>query len=156
MKSLMNNQKGFGLLEVLIGFGILSIGAFIILQGLDFIDDKQNVVNQGAAQESMVSGIVESVRANISMEKIDFEPQDFLGNTTYDSVHSSLKLCWIKDGIIPLETYPECPGRMGYVVTPLKIGSLELRGLHKVTLRITHKELFPNQFKQYEFIVKDP
>lgn len=156
MKKFFITQKGFGLVEVMIGFAILGVGTFIALQGIDFIDKKKVLIDREATQEGLLTGLIESIRINIAMEKIDFNAENFLQNTTYDAVHSSLQLCWVHDGIIPLETFPQCPGRIGYVVTPLKMGPLELRGLYKVTVRMTHAELYPNTFKQYEFIVKDP
>jgi hypothetical protein len=156
MKTFMQNQKGFGLLETMVGFALLGAGAYIVLEGIDFIGDKKDVIDRSASQEAVVSGLVESIRANIHMEKVDFSADEFIGNTTYEKVHESLNLCWVNDGIVPAEVYPKCPGRIGYVVTPLKMGGLELRGLYKITLRMTHQELFPGTFKQYEFIVKDP
>lgn len=156
MKKFFVTQKGFGLVEVMIGFAILGVGTFIALQGIDFIDKKKVLIDREATQEGLLTGLIESIRINIAMEKIDFNAENFLQNTTYDAVHRSLQLCWVHDGIIPLETFPKCPGRIGYVVTPLKMGPLELRGLYKVTVRMTHAELYPNSFKQYEFIVKDP
>ena len=156
MKKFFVTQKGFGLVEVMIGFAILGVGTFIALQGIDFIDKKKVLIDREATQEGLLTGLIESIRINIAMEKIDFNAENFLQNTTYDAVHRSLQLCWVHDGIIPLETFPKCPGRIGYVVSPLKMGPLELRGLYKVTVRMTHAELYPNTFKQYEFIVKDP
>ncbi len=150
------NQRGIGMLEVLIGFGLLGVGSVIILNGVDFIGEKKEVIDKAAIQESLITSLLESIRANVAREKIDFAPNDFLNRNTYASVQESLRLCWVNDGFVPLEAFPECPGRVGYIVTPLRIGSMEYRGLHKVTLRITHKELFPKTYQQYEFIVKDP
>lgn len=156
MKKLFNNQKGMGLLEVLVGISIASVGGFIILNGIDYLGNKKAVVDKNANLENMISGIIGSIRSNIMMEKIDFEPEEFLQHTTYDAVEKSLNLCWVNDGMLPLENYPTCPGKIGYVVTPFKVGTMEFRGLYKVTLRMTHRELLPNQFREYVFIVKDP
>lgn len=156
MKKQVFNSRGFGLIEVMIGFAILATGALIILNGIDFLNEKKTVADKSTAIENMVTGLVESIRSNIAMEKIDFNSADFLDNTSYETIKKSLKLCWVNDGILPLDVYPNCPGRIGYVITTLKTGPLELRGLYKVTIRLTHSELYPNSFKQYEFIVKDP
>lgn len=155
MKKLLN-QAGMGLLEILVGISIASVGSFILLNGIDFLTEKKAVVDKNANLENMISGLIGSIRSNIVMEKIDFESENFLRNTTYESVEKSLKLCWVNDGIIPLESYPKCPGKLGYVVAPFKVGTMEYRGLYKVTLRMTHSDLFPNQFREYVFIVKDP
>jgi hypothetical protein len=156
MRTLLQNRKGFGLIEAIVGFALIGIGTFVVLNAVGFLGDRKTVADKSAALESMVTGLVEAIRSNIAMEKVDFKAEDFLSNTNFEAVRESLKLCWVNDGIIPLSEYPGCPGRMGYVITTLKTGPLELRGLYKVTIRVTHEELFPNQFKQYEFIVKDP
>lgn len=151
------NQKGFGLLETMIGFAIMGVGTFLILQGLDMFDDSKVRADKSINLENTLSNVLESVKANIILEKIDFQAEEaFFVHTTYQAVKDNLKLCWVKDGVIPLENYPTCPGRIGYVVTPLKVGTLSLRGLYKVVIRLTHDELYPGSFKQYEFIVKGP
>lgn len=156
MKTLFKNQHGVGMVEVLMGFALAGVGAFIILNAVDYLSEKKAVVDKNATMENIITGLMESIRSNIIMEKIDFQPEGFLDHTTFEAVHENLQLCWVNDGIIPVKEYPGCPGRVGYVVTPMTAGSMEFRGLFKVTVRITHTELFPGQFKQYEFIVKDP
>ncbi len=150
-------QKGFGLLETMIGFAIMGVGTFLILRGLDMFDDSKVRTDKSINLENTLSNILESVKANIILEKVDFQAEEaFFIHTTYQDVKNNLKLCWVKDGVITLEDYPNCPGRIGYVVTPLKVGTLSLRGLYKVVIRLTHDELYPGSFKQYEFIVKGP
>lgn len=156
MKKITLNQTGFSMVEVLVAIAILGMGITIALNGINFIGDKKDSIDRGATQEGLLTGLIESIRLNIAMEKVDFDAEAFLQNTTYKDVHNSLRLCWVHDGIIPVETFPECPGRIGYVVTPLKVGPLEMRGLYKITVRMTHAELFPDVYRQYEFIVKDP
>ena len=156
MKKFLHSEKGFGILEVIIGLALLGTGAYLVLTGLDFIGEKKNVADKNASVENMLAGLIESVRSNISMEKVDFNATEWLALSTPEGVKNSLKMCWVKDGLLPIDIYPDCPGRLGYVVTPMKTGSLELRGLYKVTIRLTHDELFPREFKQYDFIVKDP
>ncbi len=151
------SQKGIGLLETIIAFAIIGIGTFLILQGLDQFDSSKSRVNKSINLESTLSSIVESVKANIVLEKVDFQADTtFLHHSSYNDVKNSLKLCWLNEGLIPNDGSSQCTGRLGYVVTPLKVGNLTLRGLYKVTVRLTHDELFPGSFKQYEFIVKGP
>lgn len=156
MKTLFKSEKGVGMVEVLMGFALAGVGAFIILNAVDYLGEKKSIVDKNASMENLLTGLMESIRSNIVMEKVDFEADEFLNHTTYEAVEESLKLCWVNDGLLPKEEYPDCPGKIGYVVTPMKAGNMEFRGLFKVTIRLTHKELFPGQFKQYEFIVKDP
>lgn len=155
MKETWDTQRGIGIIEIMLGISIAGVGLLIVMNGIDFLSSKKKVVDKNATLEFMISGIVEAIRSNISMEKLDFKAEEFLEKTTFKEVESTLNLCWVKDGLIPRDAYPNCPGKFGYVITSFKIGSLEFRGLYKVTLRLTHEELFPGEYRQYEFIVKD-
>ncbi|MFP5386257.1 MAG: hypothetical protein ACLGHN_09285 [Bacteriovoracia bacterium] len=156
MRKLLN-QKGVSLIEAVVGFAILGIGTFLVLQGLDFLGSHKSKTDDQVSFENTLVGVLETIKSNITFEKVDFSAeQSFLSYSTYEEVKPSLKLCWIKDGIIPLEQLPNCPGRLGYVVTPLKVGGMTFRGLYKVTLRVTHDQLMAGSFRQYEFIVKGP
>lgn len=157
MKKILRNALGVGMIEIFIGFALIGTASYLVLNGMDFLNNKKSEADKTASIEYMISGLVESIRANINMEKIDFQAEEkFLNKYNLDEVKASLKMCWVNDGILPGESYPDCPGKIGYVITPLKTGPLELRGLYKVTVRLTHDQLYPGRFKQYEFIVKDP
>ena len=156
MKNLIKPAKGFGLIEILMAVSLLGVGAYITLNAVDFINNRRTKVDKSTAMISMISSMLESIRSNITMEKIDFNADEFLALSTPEGVKESLRMCWVKDGIIPLEVYPTCPGRIGYVVSPMKTGPMEIRGLYKVTIRLTHDKMFPDTFKQYEFIVRSP
>lgn len=150
-------EKGFGMVEVLMSFAILGAGIYTIMAGLDFLESKKDTTDKNVSMELMISSVVESVRSNIIMEKVDFNATaSWLANTTYNDVTDSLKMCWNERGIFPVTSVPDCPGRIGYVVTPFKTGNLEIRGLYLVTIRLVNTKLFPNEFKQYEFIVRGP
>jgi hypothetical protein len=158
----LKKQAGFSIVEVLVAFALLGAAIFTIMEGLDYIERKKTITDKNVSMENMLSSIVDSARSNIIMEKIDFQAgdsnytQNWLNNSTFQSVKDSLKMCWVKDGLIPLADYPNCPGRFGYAVSPLKIDTLVLRGLYYITVRMTHDELFPNSFRQYQFIVRGP
>lgn len=153
----LTSQKGFGIIEALVGFAILGAATYAIMNGLDYLEKTKTKTDKSVGLENMLSSAVESARSNITMEKVDFQAQTaFLANTSYQAVKDSLKMCWVKDGLIPVENYPNCPGKFGYVVTPFKVGNLEYRGIYQVTIRVTHDELFPNRFKEYFFIVRGP
>jgi hypothetical protein len=162
MKKMMNNNRGFGLMEIMVSAGLVGVGLYVVMSGVDFLSDNKTAVDKNIEMEQMISGIVENVRSNIVMEKVDFavdpttKENVFLLNSTPQAVRDSLKLRWTKEGITSAENCQDCPGRIGYVVTPYKSGSLTLRGLYKVTVRMTHDKMFPNEFKQFEFIVKGP
>lgn len=156
MKSLFS-QRGFGLLEVLVATALLGGGIYTIMAGLDYIEKNKTVTEKNVTLENTISSIVESVRANIVMEKIDFQASTtWLNNTTFEDIKNSLKICWDRNGMTPLEPGGDCPGRIGYVVTPMKTGNLEIRGLYHVTVRVVHSELFPGRSREYQFIVRGP
>lgn len=157
IQKFLKNQLGFGFVEILVSFGLLGVATFAVINGIDYITSSKGAVDKSVSLGNMIMGIVESVRSNIIFEKIDFQgEQKFLNNTTFQAVKDSLKMRWTRDGIIPESACPNCVGRIGYVVIPYKVGNLELRGLYKVTIRLTHDELFPNTFQNYEFIVRGP
>lgn len=157
IKKILKNYSGFGLVELMISVGLIGVASYTILTGIDSISTSKEAVDKSVSMGNMITGILESVRSNIALEKIDFQAQqNFIDNTTYQAVKDSLKMRWVKDGIVPESACPNCQGRVGYVVTPYKVGNLELRGLYKVTIRLTHDELFPNTFQNYEFIVRGP
>jgi hypothetical protein len=162
MKKLLTNNFGLGVLEVVLSAGLVGVGLYVVMSGVDFLTDNKTVVDKNIEMEQMISGIVENVRSNINMEKVDFavDPSTkenlFLMNSTYQAVKDSLKLRWTRDGIIPADLCQDCAGRIGYVVTPYRSGSITFRGLYKVTIRMTHDQMFPNEFKQFDFIVKGP
>lgn len=162
MKQLLKNNFGFGILEIMVSAGLVGVGLYVVMSGVDFLSDNKTAVDKNIEMEQMISGIVENVRSNIIMEKVDFavDPTTkenlFLLNSTPQAVKDSLKLRWTKEGIIPADQCPDCPGRIGYVVLPYKSGSITMRGIYKVTIRMTHDQMFPNQFKQFDFIVKGP
>jgi prepilin-type N-terminal cleavage/methylation domain-containing protein len=149
------SQKGYSLIEIMAGLALVGTGAFIIMNGLDYLDSRKSVINKSASQEAIISGLMESVRTNIAMEKIDYQPEVFLNASEIEEVKKNLNLCWFGNGVIPLEEFPTCEGRLGYIVYPLKIGNLEYRGMYKVTIRVMHEKLMPGSYKQYDFIVKD-
>lgn len=155
LRDLICSSKGLSLIEVITGFALAGSGAFLILNGVDYLDRQKSSMDKSASQEAIISGLVESIRANISMEKIDFVPKDFLNAQEVADLEPYLKLCWLNDGVVPIEEFPTCQGKLGYVVYPLKIGNLEYRGMYKVTIKLTHQTHFPGSFKQYDFIVKD-
>lgn len=155
-------QAGFGMIEVLVSFAILGAGIFTIMEGLDYLEKKKTLTDKNVTLENMLGSIVDSVRANIVMEKVDFQAgdpafaQNWLSHSTHQAIKDSLTMCWVNDGLISITNYPNCPGRLGYVVSPMRIDNLQLRGLYYVTVRMTHDVLFPNTFRQYQFIVRGP
>lgn len=155
LKNLICSEKGLSLVEVITGFALAGAGAFLILNGLDFLERRKSTIDSSANQEAIVSGLVESIRSNITMEKIDFNPKPFLNAKEVSALEPYLKLCWLSNDIIPIEVFPTCQGKAGYVVYPLQIGNLEYKGMYKVTIKLTHESLFPGIIKQYDFIVKD-
>lgn len=155
MKTFINN-RGMTLVETIVGFAILGAVFLVVVNGIDFIDNKKKEQTVSYSGEIIISSLVESIRSNIYREKIDPDPDSFLKLNSVNDVKQQLHLCWTKDGYYPRGNQ-DCPGRMGYSISTLGTGGGSIyRGLYKVTIRVTHDTLFPDRVKQYEFIVKDP
>jgi len=152
---IFNNSRGMTIVEIMVAFGILGVVFLVITSGVDFIDDKKKEQAMSYSGEIIISSLIESIRSNIYREKIDPTPEEFLDLKSVEEVKKQLHLCWTKDGYYQRGNQ-DCPGRMGYTISTLGTGAMTLRGLYKVTVRVSHDTLFPNRIKQYEFIVKDP
>lgn len=153
MIKLIKNNSGFSIMEAVVGLAIIGLGASGILTGLDSITTNKSKVNKSIGLEVILSGVVDEVRSNIMREKVDFRArEEFLNLTVLEDVKASLKLGWNQNGIDADCT--SCKGRIGYVVTPYKVGTLLYRGLYEVNIRVTHEEILPNRFNQYRFIVR--
>ena len=153
MIKLIKNNSGFSIMEAVVGLAIIGLGASGILTGLDSITTNKSKVNESIGLEVILSGVVDEVRSNIMREKVDFRArEEFLNLTVLEDVKASLKLGWNQNGVDADCT--SCKGRIGYVVTPYKVGTLLYRGLYEVNIRVTHEEILPNRFNQYRFIVR--
>lgn len=154
---LIKNSKGFSIIEAVVAMGILGVASYGVLEGLDQINSsKTKAVNQ-MNLEVTLSAIVDEVRSNIAREKIDFKAyENFINLSNYEEVRESLYMRWNKSGVMTQDACSSCKGRIGYVVTPYKVGSLTYKGLYEITIRVTHDELFQNRFKQFNFIVRGP
>ncbi|MFP5457248.1 MAG: hypothetical protein ACLGG7_00815 [Bacteriovoracia bacterium] len=157
MKTFLRNSLGFGLMESMLSIGLLGVGAYFMVNGYDLISGSKDSVDQSILEENTLANLTESIRVGITSEKIDFRAEEeFLSKTTVEGVRESLVSCWTRTGITSIKNIPSCPGRIGYVVTPLKTGNITLRGLFMITIRMTHDELFPGEFRQFQFIVRGP
>ncbi len=149
------NNKGITLVENIVAFAILGAVLLVVVNGISFIDNEKKVQAESYSGETIVLSLIESIRANIHLEKINPAPDPFINARTIRDLKNQLHLCWTRDGYFPRNNQ-DCPGRMGYSISTLTTGAAVYRGLYKVTLRVTHDTLFPNRFKNYEFIVRDP
>ena len=69
----LKKQAGFGMVEVMVSFALLGAGIFTIMEGLDYLERQKTVTDKNVSMENMLSSIVDSVRSNIIMEKVDFQ-----------------------------------------------------------------------------------
>ena len=153
----LSKQSGIGLVEILAAVAVLGAATYTIMYGFDSLEKNKNRIDESMNIEYLLSGIVESARSNITMEKIDFQGNEqFLSLSAIEEVKESLKMCWIRNGLTPILEGMNCKARVGYVITPYRLGTMEYRGLYQATVRITHEELFPATFKQYTFIIRGP
>lgn len=157
INKILKNQRGFSLIEAVVALGLFGAGIYGVFEGIDMIGSQKNKAYDKIDLEIILSSTLEEIRSNISLEKIDFQAKsEFLDLSTYSDVRDSLVMRWDKNGITTAAGCGGCKGRLGYVVTPYKVGDLSFNGLYFVNVRVTHDDLFPNQFRQYKFIVRGP
>lgn len=150
MKFIFNN-KGFSLVEIIVSLGVLGATVFLGTMALKNISVTEKEVRNDTTLDNTVHSLVGAIRSNILMQKVNFNAQTFLETTSVDKVKEILPLAWNHSIIVPKEECPDCPGRIGYVVTPPN--ETIYRGLYQVTIRVTHEQLFPGSYKTYTFLV---
>ncbi len=151
MKNL-KNITGFSLMEVIVTAGIISGLTYVTMSGMEFFKTSSKKIENTMHYELMVSSLLTAIRSNLSIQKIDFNPKDFLqkiASKKPEIAQEVLPLAW-KDGtFMPVEKCLGCPGRMGYVITP----STVMGGMFDVYVALTHSQIFPNDVKVYNFLV---
>ena len=142
----MRNEKGFSLIEVLVATAILSVLAVSMMSVLSLSASQQTGMVANVTEDKMVSDIVEQVTSNPDMYQKYFAPTS--ANLEDALAPEQLPLAWSKDFLGPATQCPACPGRVGYVFTPLQ----DLPGLYMVTIRYTNSSQFEG-VKDYKIVV---
>lgn len=156
----LKNNRGFTLIEALVGIGLLGIVMVVGTQGYEYVKRSQEKITTMNTTENRVSEIIQTVKANISQQIISFPAS--LATTTSTSLTDPEKVVadYIEDKLTSLpmawSTYtdsttaecPTCPGKYGYVITSVP----GYGGLYNVTIRFTHTD-WGTTPKTYSFVV---
>lgn len=162
---MFGNNKGFTIMEAIVGIGLLGIVMVTATQGYDYIKASQAKMVTMNTTENRVSEIIQTVKANISQQIISFpasvardgttagsssENGDTLVNSYIESVLSSnLPMAWSMNTDAKVSECSTCPGRYGYVITAIP----GYGGLYLVSIRFTHTEWGDNASKSFSFVV---
>lgn len=156
-----SNNKGFTIMEAIVGIGLLGIVMVTGTQGYDYIKSSQAKMTTMNTTENRVSEIIQTVKANISQQIISFpasvstsggsssESGDALVNSYIESVlGSNLPMAWSLTNDSKAADCTACPGRYGYVITAVP----GYGGLYLISIRFTHKD-WGDTPKNFSFVV---
>jgi hypothetical protein len=155
------NNKGFTIMEAIVGIGLLGIVMVTGTQGYDYIKQSQTKMVTMNTTENRVSEIIQTVKANISQQIISFpasassttgssaESGDTLVTNYIESVlGSNLPMAWSLNTDSTAAECASCPGRYGYVITAIP----GYGGLYLVSIRFTHTD-WGDTPKKFSFVV---
>ncbi|MBY0315245.1 MAG: prepilin-type N-terminal cleavage/methylation domain-containing protein [Bdellovibrionales bacterium] len=143
---LLSNNKGFTLVEVMVGAGLFMmvfLGVFIGSSQIAKLTSESATLN---TSDNMVDAIIENIRQSFSTQIITLSKERSVEGLLNDT--SKLPMAWSLDIDAPVEQCKECPGRYGYAIQSL--GSYA--GMYLVTVRFTHRD-WAGEARTYEFIV---
>lgn len=159
-------QKGFSMVQIMIGVGILGLSMYLYMGSTGHLNKYNKEVVTKLSVERQALNLFFNIKNNPGLYQTNYNAEEFFDITNKKALMEALPLAWNDKMFIDVEeckttdpTDEDCAGykgRMGYVLTPHP----ELRGLFKLTIRVTHADLFtddpdPNKpgFRDYTFIL---
>lgn len=150
--NLLKNQRGVTLLEIMFAMGILALGTYLTIEGVDQLSESTRSTKNISSTERQIAMIVDNIRTSLGQYQINYDPSSATKQEALEL--DSLPMEW--DPGVERLAIPECladkkkclGGRYGFVVQPLE----EPRGLYTVTLRMTHRD-WKEPFREYTFLV---
>ena len=143
------NQRGTTLLEILFALGILILGTYLVVEGVNQMEESSRESQLLSLTERQINVIVDNIRTSLGSYQITYDvaaANDLLAV-------EKLPMAWgpgvsiaVKD-CIASSSCP--PNRYGFVIVPV-MGSSS-RGLYKVILRMTNTE-WKEPFREYNFL----
>lgn len=140
-------NRGFTLIESLIGIGLLTILILMSITSIQQVKRLSQSVNTSESSDKQILQIIENVRSNMSSFKstYDYYSEDSANNLlTFDK----LAMAWDDKTNTTVALCPTCKGRYGYVLQPYE----QFRGLSILTLKISHQN-WGSESKTYKFLV---
>lgn len=140
------NNKGFGILETIIGVGIIVVFASIYSGGLiQFKKQAERAININVADKEVLA-VIENVRQDLGSQKLNF--MTGASGIAKELDPTKLPYAWSKFGVVKAADCTTCAGRYGYTIQPVTGFS----GLYIVTIRMTHSD-WP-AYKDFKFVIK--
>ena len=142
-KSFVFSNSGLSVLEVLIGGALIVFVGFGGLTAYNQLTKIEHGNSVSSTAEDRMSEIIENIRQQPTSQIIQYsdDPQSLLSP-------NNLRMAWSLQKEGPVESCDECPGRYGYVITPL---SKAMGDLYLVTVFFTYKDW--TEPRKYEFLV---
>jgi type II secretory pathway pseudopilin PulG len=147
----LHNQKGVTLLEVMFALGILIVGTYLTVKGVDSLQDATRATKNMSSTERQISMIVDNIRTSLGMYQINYS---YAASAKEDALAiAKLPMEWDPGVERPLtddcKNHQKClGGRYGFVIQPVE----QARGLYTITLRMTHRD-WKEPFREYQFLV---
>lgn len=131
---LLSSQRGFTIVEALIGFVILGTACFSFILGVVSLRDVVKKTNVTSTYDKQINEICSNIKAGVENYQIDFNFDNSNGDDPLPV--ESLPMAWDMDVVSTKEKCPWCQGSFGYSIRPLET----MRGLYSVNVRFTHKK----------------
>jgi type II secretory pathway pseudopilin PulG len=144
---LLRGEGGVTLLEIMFALGILMVGTYVVVEGVNQLDESSRQTRNMSTTERQINAIVDNIRTGLGSYQI-----------TYDATQAAamldptkLPMAWTSGNIAAVadcahnHTCP--PGRYGFVITPMP----NYKGLYTVTLRMTWPD-WKEPYRDYKFL----
>lgn len=151
MKTFVKNSKGFTMVEVLISLALLGALIFSVMRGISYFSGQGAQIEDKLILQKNILNIVESIQSNVGFYQVNFQADDFTRTTKLNEINKLLPMAWSKKQYTKKEDCEKCPGRLGFIITPL---SANYRGMYQVRIRVTHTKLLKDTYKDYLFVIK--
>lgn len=142
-----HNQRGFSLVETLVGLGIMVSSGLAIVTTILVVRGVGVEIETRSSEEKQIMQIVENIRTAPENFQIAFVTGDQDKETLLKP--ETLPMAWGNNMVAEASECEGCPGRFGYIVQPFQ----GMRGLYVVTLRMTHASWKEPTYKDFEFVV---
>ncbi len=143
----INSNRGFTILESLVGIGLLGILLSISISSVQQVKKISQSTNVSESSDKQILQIIENVRSSMNSFKATY---DYYDEAKAESLlaDDKLAMAWDTNTNTTVEKCPTCNGRYGYVLQPYE----KFRGLFILTLKINHKN-WAGGPKTYKFLV---
>ena len=151
MKVINLNSKGFTLVEILISLALLGGLIFGVMRGVGYFSGQGAKIEDKLVLQKNILNLVESIQSNVSFYQVNFNDEEFVRTTNYKEVKKMLPMAWSKKQYVKAQDCPQCPGRIGFSITPL---SASYRGMYQLRIRVTHDKLYKDSYRDFLFVIK--